>query len=72
MIRAKFRCESKTQYANGVQVNLRAVTSGSKEYEEFFKWTPSGNFEMGTLNAAAAAQFEPGKSYHLDFTTADE
>lgn len=71
MTRCKFKCDSKTQYANGASVKLSPVTSGSPENEQFYKWTPSGTFEIGTINDDAAAQFIPGKSYFIDISIAE-
>lgn len=70
MVRCKFRCESKTQYANGYEVKFTPVTHGSPENESFFKWTPSGEMRFGTLNEESAAQFEPGKEYYIDISPA--
>lgn len=71
MVRAKFRCDSKEQSGDGFYLRFSAVTCGSPENDNFFKWTPSGQLGMGTINEAAAAQFEVGKEYFLDFTPAE-
>jgi hypothetical protein len=76
-VRAKFTCNSitRTKRWNGpgeVQtIKLSPVTSGSDENKEFFDATPTGSIELGTVNEAAAKQFELGKSYYIDFTLAD-
>ncbi len=70
-VRCKFKCESKTQTTGGFSISLTPVTCGSKENEAFFKWTPWGKFELGTINAEAAAQFEPGKEYYIDISCAE-
>jgi hypothetical protein len=46
------------------------VTGGSKENEEFFRYSPWGKIDMGTVNAAAARQFEIGDEFYVDFTKA--
>jgi hypothetical protein len=46
------------------------VTSGSPENDAFYKYTPAGKLELSTINAEAAAGFEVGKAYYLDFTPA--
>lgn len=74
-VRAKFTVSSKEERMsyNGTKetvVKLRPVTSGSKENEEFYKYTPSGNVDLGTINQEAADFFEFGKEYYLDFTEA--
>jgi len=76
-VRAKFRCET-VETSPNIQppddalkvVKLRAVYSGSEENEKFFHLTPSGEISLATVNAAAAAQFEAGKEYYVDFTPA--
>ena len=72
MVRAKFVCESNNpiQGGEGSQIMLRAVYSGSEENKRFFKYTPAGTVQLATVNAAAAAQFEVGKEYYLDFSPA--
>lgn len=69
-VRAKFKVVDKHDGENGSQIRMEAVTSGSAENDSFFKWTPSGQLSMGTINAEAAKQFEVGKEYYLDFTPA--
>lgn len=72
-VRCKFKCVSKTPYSDtaAAAVKFLAVTSGSPENEKFFKWTPNGSLDIGTINEEAAAEFEPGKEYYLDITPAD-
>lgn len=55
----------------GTTVNLSPVIIGSEENKDFYKWTPSGRIELGTLNPKAAEQFEIGKEYYVEFTPAD-
>ncbi len=43
----------------------------SEENKEFWAYTPSGEIKLGTVNAEAAAMFELGKSYYVDFTPAE-
>lgn len=78
-VRAKFRVVSlKQTHLNmstgteiGTVVELLPVTSGSDENKEFYKWTPSGKIELGTLNESAAKAFEIGKEYYVDFNCAE-
>jgi len=65
---AKFKCQSVTQTENGTSVILEPVTQGSLENESFFRWTPWGKIEMGTINPDV--EFIPGKEYYVDFTEA--
>jgi hypothetical protein len=60
--------ETVTQDESGSRVSLTPVTGGSKENEEFFRFTPFGSIEMGTINKEAAKQFVPGDEFYVDFT----
>jgi hypothetical protein len=55
----------------GIVINLSPPMSGSDENKEFYKYSPSGSIELGTVNEGAAAQFEIGKEYYIDFTPAE-
>jgi len=73
MVRAKFRCTEKSEPSSEGDVSniqLAPIADGSQENIDFFKWTPSGVIQIGTINKAAAAQFEVGKDYYVDFTLA--
>jgi hypothetical protein len=68
--RCKFKCNSITDFGESKSVNMTAVTYGIEaENKEFWKWTPSGTFEISCLNPAV--QFIPGKEYYLDITEAE-
>lgn len=68
-VRCKFKCYSVERTESGASnITLRAVTSGSEENKKFFKWTPSAELKLATVNPEAAAQFEPGKEYFIDIT----
>ncbi len=72
-IRAKFKVESvKLNGADGGTVKLTPVMSGSPENESFFKFTPWGSIEIGTINEAAIAQFEQGVEFYVDFIRAND
>lgn len=70
-VRAMFNLDEKIQTRDGFRLKFSAVCGDSALAEEYFKWTPYGQIEMGTINAAAASMFHPGKSYYLDFTAAE-
>lgn len=70
-VRSKFRCSRKEQTEGGYTVEFEPVTNGSPENEEFFKWTPWGKLEIGTVNAKAGQAFDVGKEYYVDLTPAD-
>lgn len=69
-VRAKFALRRKEETENGYTLEFEPVTSGSPENDEFFKWTPWGKLEIGTINAAAAEPFKAGEEYYLDITPA--
>jgi hypothetical protein len=68
MVRAKFIVQEVAQTVQGGKLKLMPVTGGSPENEQFFKWTPYGQIEIGTINPEAIKQFEPGKEFYVDFT----
>lgn len=67
-VRAKFKVTEKVITEQGDKITLQPVIGGSHENEQFFKWTPYGKIEMGTINPEASKQFEVGKEYYIDFT----
>lgn len=73
MVRCKVVCnwKQKNQNDDGVAIVFSAVTSGSEENKEFFKFTPGGTFQFYTVNKTAAEQFELGKEYYMDFSPAE-
>lgn len=74
-VRAKFACVAKEATLSGGEelttVKLSPVYGDSPENKEFFRYTPSGRVELGTINKAAADGFELGKAYYVDFTPAE-
>lgn len=72
---AKFKCSEKRlntegKPEDGSHVTMVPVTGGSKENENFYKWTPSGAITLGTINETAAAQFIEGEEYYVTFEKA--
>ena len=43
----------------------------NSENHRFWKASPSGKIELGCANLEAAAMFELGKEYYVDFTRAE-
>jgi hypothetical protein len=83
-VRAKFKVVRITRHSSGrwdgtkmvneeVQtIHLFPVSGGpDTENGRFFANTPSGTIELGTLNKAAADQFDLDGEYYIDFTRAD-
>ncbi len=74
-VRAKFKVDSVTRRKEhdgqeSQTIRLMPVISGSEENKRFYKYTPSGNIELCTVNPEAGNQFELGKEYYIDFTPA--
>ena len=70
-VKAKMFCNQKEEAHEGTfNINLTAVTSGSEENKQFFKYTPSGNVSLQTINVSAAQEFEIGKEYYVTFKQA--
>jgi hypothetical protein len=68
-VRAKFVCESVTNYEHSKTANLRAVYGTTDENADFTKYTPSGSIDVNITNDAPAdGVFVPGKNYYVDFT----
>jgi hypothetical protein len=76
MVRAKFRVNSYETFLDRGEelrrIKLGVVVDGSVENKEFFKWTPSGQIEIGTLNQKAWEQFPLGAEMYVDFTPAQD
>ena len=76
-VRAKFKVDSihLNLYGKGEElrsVNLTPVYSNdpASENAQFWRFTPTGKIELGTINPEAWKQFELGKEYYIDFTPA--
>jgi hypothetical protein len=70
--RAKFKVTAKTELEGTArEVKLMPVTGGLPEDNLFGKLTPSGEIRLYIVNPPAAAMFEVGKAYYVDFTPAD-
>ncbi len=69
-VRAKMKVESNEPVAHGEgrSVSLRPVIGGSKENEEFYKYTPGGHLMLSTINEEAAAQLPVGAECYVDIT----
>jgi hypothetical protein len=71
-IRAKFKCTSVTKQEDWSKkgsfqysYKFSAVTSGSKENENFWKYTPAGSVDISAIRDDL---FEVGKEYYVDFS----
>lgn len=73
---AKFRVTEKMENTlgkpeDGHYITLVPVIGGSKENDEFYKWTPGGAISLGTVNPAASAAFVENAQYYVTFEAAD-
>ncbi|MCK4793057.1 MAG: hypothetical protein KAV87_55520 [Desulfobacteraceae bacterium] len=69
-VRGKMVCHSN----NKGQINMGAVYSADPDHENkvFSDATPAASVNMLIENASAAAFFEPGEEYYMDFTLVPE
>ena len=51
-------------------LEFSAVYSNSPENRKFWNATPSGKIEINIVNPEAVKEFDLGKEYYVDFTTA--
>jgi len=85
MVRAKFRVSSKegpreiNQWLTDLgrsgprsvyDIGMYPVSDGSLENTQFYASTPSGSIVLSTVNPDAAAQFEVGAEYYVEFKRA--
>jgi len=71
MVRAKVTCEGIEENAVKFRTVYEPDASKDTENARFTKATPWGEIRMGIDNPAALSQFEPGKSYYVDFSPAE-
>lgn len=75
-VRAKFRVESINHQndaegkSTGATIKMKPVydKDPNSENGKFFRWTPWGHIELGTVNPDAAMQFSVGTDVFVDFT----
>ncbi len=61
-VQLKLICRSKEHNSNTPdEGNIHLV--GDTNANEYFKYTPYADLQMGLLNPLAFSQFEPGKTY---------
>lgn len=73
MVRAKFKVENVLEEGGeGARtVVLRPVYGdGKTENAQYWRYTPSGEIRLGTVNEAAWSQFKTGQEFYVDFTPA--
>lgn len=69
-MRCKFICNNIiiNPTVNTAYVVMSAVVNGSKENEEFFRYTPSGDLTLQVVNPSAIESLRVGKQYYIDIT----
>lgn len=87
MVRAKFRVASKegpreinqwitdlgrTGVREVYDIGMYPVSDGSLENTQSYASTPTGSITLSTVNPDAAAQFEIGAEYYVEFKRAGE
>jgi len=69
-MRCKVVCSAKIPSPEGIYLCFSPVISGSKENEEYFKYTPGGTIAFNLVRKETAEKFELGKEYYVDFCSA--
>lgn len=73
MVRAKMVVNHVLDRGNGYgEVTMSAVTGGSDENLDFWKYTPAGTLTLSIDNEAALKQFKPQQEFYVDFQPADK
>lgn len=68
MSECRFKCRSKTEYDDGLaNVHMEPVQE-CEENKKFFKYGPSGIFDLSGINPDIASMFKPGKEYLIKIT----
>ena len=70
-VKAKFRCNSVTDFGGQKQAQFTAVYSQTGENADFAQATPSGDLKINIDSGVPASNFfKPGNSYYLTFEEA--
>lgn len=70
-VRAKVTCDTIKDNAVTFSTVYEPDAAKDTENARFTKATPWGQIKLGIDNPTALEQFQPGKSYYVDFTPAD-
>ncbi len=68
-VRCKMTCHTVKATGDGFEAEFQAVSDGSPENEEFFKYTPAASMKLAIV---AKNHFEPGKTYYVDISPSEE
>lgn len=67
-VKAKFLCNSITNFGHFQKAELSAVYGNSEENKDFSTATPSGNISISISNGTPASDFfNPQKQYYVTF-----
>jgi hypothetical protein len=69
-MRAKFRLIAVTKRVDAYDLWFTAVAGDSDENKRFWKYTPSGELKLTTVNPDVVKGLEPGTEYYLDIAPA--
>ena len=70
-VKAKFKCQSITDFGGQKQASMSAVYSQTGENADFAKATPYGELKINIdAEVPASDYFKPGKEYYLTFEEA--
>ena len=71
-VKAKFKCDSVTNYEYNQAIEMSAVCGKDGENADFCKATPWGSLKMHIdKNTPAFNSFTPGETYYLSFDKAE-
>ena len=71
MVKAKFKCNSVTDFGNQKQAHFSAVVNDSEANRDFAKFTPYGDLKINIDSQVPASEyFKPNKEYTLTFEEA--
>jgi len=76
-VRAKFKLTEQANKDHGQDgilsdYKFTAVTEGSPENKDFWKWTPAGQITLNCVNPQVLEEFTVGQEYYVDFTPAEK
>lgn len=71
-VRAKFKCNSVTDFGYGKQATFNAICGSEGENADFTNATPAGELKISISKDVPASDFfEPQKDYYLTFEKAE-
>lgn len=68
LLRAKFKVVKRCQFEGHESLEAVAVTAGTPENTEFWRYTPNGTFMIACFNPTQLEDFHPGDEFYIDMT----